>query len=475
VFFGVKQVHEQTTVEESTHLSERPAAIHQQPEWRVSGTTLVALLVCAIVPAAIHLMFGVDDVGLVEEWGVLHRFDQIGPVFWTPSDGPLLASQGIRPLTVAPHSLAYVLDPDSFRWYHLIQAFSLSLKALAMWALLSRLRFHRATCFAGGITFALFPAWDSLFTFRTIHIQVAMAAVVAAMALLLAFAERPTWPRGLAMVTALTLSVLHYEAVYAVIALAPLLLLARPRLPRSRLLTVLSVWYIIPFLNGLRILRLLGSDTPLYQEAIITDAPRDPISEIGALTKMVLRGGTTSWVDPPFGFGVTAWSILLGAGVVTTFVVVALDPLGARRSNAAGVENPVDGERSDAVDPTADGVGPSPRSLIVMTAASLGLAMPVVLVFWVQPILLKDPLRVFSVASIPLTRGVVTARTDPSGRMETSVAHLWQRFAHQRHVVSGRPTNRMERAINDGGERPRGGTRCGAGSRQPGRSRDPGP
>jgi hypothetical protein len=360
--------------------------------WRARCHSFVPLLVCALVPPAVHLIFGLDDVGLVEEWGVLHRFDQVGPVFWAPLDTPKLAGQSIRPLTVAPHSLAYVLDPDSYRWYHIIQALSLSVKALSMWALLWRLGFHRAVCFAGAIMFALFPAWDSLFTFRTIHIQVAMAAAVAAMALLLSLADRPTWPRAIGTMSALAVSVLHYEATYSVIALAPLLLLARPRLARRRLVLVLSVWYLVPFVNGLRIVGLLSSDTPLYQEAIGTDRPRDPIAEFGALTEMVLRGATTSWVRPPLGWGISVWSLVFGVLVVATFVGVAGESW--RRGPRSGTRTEDDSARG--------GTELSQRSLVVMMASSLAVAAPVALVYWVEPGHLVDPLRVFSVASIPL-------------------------------------------------------------------------
>ena len=87
-------------------------------------------LPAAIALALLWLPFGFSIIGLIEEWDVLGLFTLYDPFFWVTSDGPLAAHR-LRPLTVAPHALAYMLDPDSFIWWHILLMGSLLTKAIA--------------------------------------------------------------------------------------------------------------------------------------------------------------------------------------------------------------------------------------------------------------------------------------------------------------------------------------------------------
>ena len=345
-------------------------------------------LVVGIIPAIFQLMYGVHDSGLVEEWPVALRFDEAGPVFWTPSDSSWLGAQAIRPLTVAPHAIAYLLDPNSFIWYHVIQALALGLKGVAMFALLIALRFRRSTAVLGALVLALFPAWDTLFVFRTLHIQYAVAFLLISLTCLISFHRNPTWPSGLGCAVAVTVSLALYEGGYIAVLLAPLVLLVEGRPKLKPFLLTCALWFSMPFVNGLRILQLLSSGNPLYQEAIIDKGPRRPVSEFWALVQRVIGKGFNSFIHPPWGFGISALTAM-----ATACALVLFSALFYRNG------------RSTA---SSDEIGTLPvRTLGWIAVAGIVSAPVICLVFWPQPELLRDPLRIFSFSSISLTLTVV--------------------------------------------------------------------
>ena len=95
-----------------------------------SGRTILAILVLPVLTVAfLWIPFGFSLGGLVEEWGFLELFARKG-VFYIITDATLQA-QKARPLHVLPQALAYTLDPDSFLFWHIIQAAALTVKAVS--------------------------------------------------------------------------------------------------------------------------------------------------------------------------------------------------------------------------------------------------------------------------------------------------------------------------------------------------------
>lgn len=342
-------------------------------------------LIACVIPFAIQLLFGVDDVGHLEEWGVQLRFDSIGPVFWTPSDSGSLGGHAIRPLTVAPHALAYALNPDSFAWYHVLQALGLALKAFGMMLLLRRLRLSAPTAFVGAVAFALFPAWNGLFTFRTIHMQFAVALFVIALAELVAFHARPSWLRAISCTLALGLSLMLYEVTYVAAAIAPLvLLLANPKTVKA-MATSTAVWFVAPALNAVRILYLWRTSDGLYQQDLAQRGVRSPAREIWQLVRLVVWDGPWSLVNPVDGFAIIG-PLTVAAALMAVATVVVI----SRGTDRATVETVQ---------------APSTRSLLLLGVAGVAAAPVAAMIYWPQPAHLADPLRVFSVASIGLALG----------------------------------------------------------------------
>jgi hypothetical protein len=366
---------------------------------RAPAVRLLAPVAAFGAPIAFQLGGGIRDVGVVEEWGVYSYFDQAGVVFWAPIDKQL-APQSIRPLTVAPHSVAYLLDPDGFLGLQLVQALAMGLQGLGMLLLLRALRVGDALAVAGAVLFALFPAHDASFTLRSVHMHWALAFLVFALWLLVRLGDGALRPAPVAaMIACVGLSLLVYEAGYIAVALAPALLLVRARrLDRRRLVTLSALWYAAPFVNGLEIIRLLTSGQLLYQKAITQHANRSS-SEISRVFRRAIAG-TWSLLTPPHGFAVGAVAVVVIALAGAAIVATALRT----------PDEPVPGAASGA-------------TRAVLAAAAIVLAPVCALVFAPQPALLADPLRIFSIGSVPLTIGIVAAASLlPTARVRAAAA-----------------------------------------------------
>ncbi len=187
------------------------------------------------------------------------------------------------------------------------------------------------------------------------------------------------------MMLALLMCLLLYEAPYGLVAIAPLLLLAYPGPTNRARLQLAALWYAVPFVNGLRILELMHSDRPLYQESIIVRGNRGS-NEILDLVERIWRG-TYSPLVAPHGH---ALALLPVVAALTLAAVVLVQ----RR-----------------LDDRPDEQGASRWRYGAVALASLAVAPLTALVYLPQPGHLVDPLRVFSVAALPLTIGVCAAVT----------------------------------------------------------------
>jgi hypothetical protein len=136
---------------------------------------LAAIPILAV--AVIWLPIGHSMTGLIEEWGLLGSFTK-GGLFFFAVDGTPMASQKLRPLTILPQALAYLADPNGFGAWHIIQACALGLKGLAMLSILRWLTHNSWIAAAGAAIFVLYPADTMQMSFRSLHINVAVAAVL---------------------------------------------------------------------------------------------------------------------------------------------------------------------------------------------------------------------------------------------------------------------------------------------------------
>ncbi|MDO8392072.1 MAG: hypothetical protein Q7V57_16475 [Actinomycetota bacterium] len=181
----------------------------------------LAGIACIVsIPAALQLAGGWNDAGILEEWGLFELFSRRGPQFWL-STSSAISSQALRPLSA-------------------------------------------------------FPAWSGIFLFRTTQTQMASALVTIAAWLLVRSNERTSWPEVAVMACAGCAAMMAYEAYYSVVVFVPLVLVLSGPITRTRFALLSGLWFIGPFLNGLRMMSRRSH--------------RDPGIRLACLAHVVLPG-----------------------------------------------------------------------------------------------------------------------------------------------------------------------------------------
>jgi hypothetical protein len=131
----------------------------------------------SIVVLMLWLPFGLNLHGLIEEWGVLGVFSNSGAVLFVKSH-TFLEAHRLRPLTVFPHAIGYLLDRDSFDAWNWILMATLVLKGAASSYLAAvATRSPRWGMFFG-LLVLLYPADTMQLSFRSQHINLSLAVLL---------------------------------------------------------------------------------------------------------------------------------------------------------------------------------------------------------------------------------------------------------------------------------------------------------
>lgn len=201
-----------------------------------------ALLVApAVAIALLWLPFGFRLGALIEEWQVLSLFAAHGLFFVADRDS-LMAVHALRPLTIFPHALAYLLDPGSFDYWHVLTMLSLLAKGAATGFLAWRILRSEAWALAAGVLVILHPADTMQVPFRSLHINVSLALLLVSACLLVAAHDHPRRRAGALLAACagalLLAAALMYEAALPLLLLPLAVLWAadglRATLPRLR-------------------------------------------------------------------------------------------------------------------------------------------------------------------------------------------------------------------------------------------------
>lgn len=149
---------------------------------RLPGGAWVYLASAALVIAALWLPFGFALTALIEEWDLLGMFQQHGVFFYTHLDGPV-AAHALRPLMPLSFALAHLLAPDSFNGWHVLMISALLGKAWALGDLAACATDSRRCGVFSAALVLLYPADTMQLSFRSIHINVALACALVGCAL----------------------------------------------------------------------------------------------------------------------------------------------------------------------------------------------------------------------------------------------------------------------------------------------------
>jgi putative flippase GtrA len=183
-----------------------------------------------VIVGLLWLAFGFRLTGLIEEWDVLGLFAKHGLFFIADSGSPL-AAHSLRPLTVLPHALAYFLDPDSFTFWHLLLISALLVKGAASTYLGWRCSGSWRWGIALGMLVLLWPADTMQLSFRSLHINAALALLLLAVSLSVAALYSASRSTSMLLAGAagvvLLASASMYEAGLTLLAAPLLIVMAR--------------------------------------------------------------------------------------------------------------------------------------------------------------------------------------------------------------------------------------------------------
>jgi hypothetical protein len=215
------------------------AAAHVRP-------SVWAFALYALLATVMWLPFGFRTSGLVEEWGLLWLHDRGEQLWWITEDSPL-ASFRLRPLFDVPFEMAYSLG-SGFIWLNVIALAVLACVGLATYLLVERLApERRAVAFVAGVLAMLYPVNEGLFTFRVLHIRLAVVLFLFALVLLWDLARAPTWWRFVSMSFLLGASLLIYQIAVAVLVLGPMIvMMAADAASLRRLVKYSALWFAAP-------------------------------------------------------------------------------------------------------------------------------------------------------------------------------------------------------------------------------------
>jgi hypothetical protein len=211
----------------------------------VPGSVVLPTALYALIAIALWLPFGLRTTGLVEEWDLTWLLDRGEQLWWITSRSALAAFR-LRPLTVLPFAVNHALG-DGFVWLNVIALAVFVVKGLATFLLVERLApGHRAAAIVAGALAMLYPANAGLFTFRVIHIQMAVVLFLLSLVLLCDLALSPRVWRFVTMSVLLGASLLMYQIASVATVFAPLLLLARRQGGWLRFGKVSALWFAAP-------------------------------------------------------------------------------------------------------------------------------------------------------------------------------------------------------------------------------------
>ncbi|VVP12724.1 hypothetical protein [Pseudomonas fluorescens] len=159
---------------------------------------LTHILPAAIVVLIMWLPFGFALTGVLEEWGIVGLFSRRG-LFFISDVTSALPAHALRPLTIFPHAVAYLLDPDNFYYWHVLLIAALIIKGSALSILTTRMTGSIKWGMLASVLVLLYPADTMQLSFRSIHINWALSLVLMGSVIFLRALDQSSKARSLAL------------------------------------------------------------------------------------------------------------------------------------------------------------------------------------------------------------------------------------------------------------------------------------
>lgn len=273
------------------------------------GNALHLLLPTVVLIVLLWLPFGFQMGALLEDWGLLRIYSEMGPIFFSRGSGELAQHQ-IRPLMSTLWAIAYSVDPDSWWFWHVELAASLLIKGASLSWIAFYLTGSRRWAVVAGMLFVVWPADTLQMAFRALNIGFAAGLATLAAALFVAayLAAGRAAQSTLALLGAscIVIGTWMYEIMLLMAPLPFLIMWAREGRTRTwsvvrRQWQVSLAWLGAVAVNCCYILYVLVTAKVTYQQAV-TGGGQQLITTLKTTAPMLFSRGVVralmgGWVD----------------------------------------------------------------------------------------------------------------------------------------------------------------------------------
>lgn len=260
----------------------------------------------------LYLPFGLTSVGHWEEW-IINAYLEGNPA-------DIISSEMVsRFWVIVPHTLAYIISPESFVGYHLVNFLMFWGKLVLLYGIFRHLNVSRFYAFLVTMLFMIYPVNSALMSLRSFPMQFSMIALFTAIFLILDYRKTPSRLRLAGVWLALIFNVTSNESAYMIILVMPLLWYLQERRISWRNFNLTAIWYLYPAFKVAWLLFLSATDRSFYQSGIVntavgtTDAAPDNIAIFTRVMDAVFRNTF-----------ITGWSEAFASLNDTTYLLIAL-------------------------------------------------------------------------------------------------------------------------------------------------------
>ena len=231
---------------------------------RKAVADFAAIAVFFVFLLLLYLPFSFDSIGHWEEW-VINAYFEGRP---SKVNAELIS----RVWVLAPHTLAYFVNSESFTGYHLVNLFMFWGKLALMYGILRQLSVAPVYAFLTTVLFMVYPVNSGLMSLRSFPMQFSMLGLLAATYLALDY-HRNNSSRLLliGIWLGLIFNISSSESAYVLILLAPVLWWARSRKLSWHKLNWTVLWYLFPACKMIYLFSLVAIRQNFYTSERIFD------------------------------------------------------------------------------------------------------------------------------------------------------------------------------------------------------------
>ncbi len=256
----------------------------------------------------LYLPFGIESIGHWEEW-----------VFNAYLEGrPSRVSTELvsRFWILVPNALAYIITPDSFVGYHLVNLLMFWGKMILFYGILRNLKLAPLLAFMTTVLFLVYPVNSGLMSLRSFGYTFNILSLLAAVFLTLSYLEHSNRVRLLGIWLALLFNVASAEIAYVLIVIIPILWWWRRIRWSRRNFNLTVIWYLFPAMKIAYLLALILISHDFYGSHLFDNSERSAEAFIemfshyaGVLSDVIHHTFVSGWQNALISLGQNEWIV----------------------------------------------------------------------------------------------------------------------------------------------------------------------